>query len=122
MSEPDSNGSSFFSFMAVLSALIGIAWFVAGLFGLVPPGVQGALFGPAMLVAGASGALEFLVLRRMANAGYEVGFWRTLKDFKLHSEYWRIAPEKKWSRAPLVGFWCGFVAAAGLFLASVRWR
>ncbi len=118
MSEPDSSGSSYFSFMAVLSALIGIAWFVAGLFGLAPFGVQSALFGVAMLFAGSAGALGFLVQHRMKLTGYDVQTWGDpMRTLKLYSDYWRIAPEKGWSRVPIVGMWSGLLAA-GVFLVA----
>ena len=54
----------------------------------------------------------------MKLAGYEVGLWRwPLKDFKLYSEYWRIAPLKGWSRWSLAGGLLCF-GLAGAFLFS----
>lgn len=73
------------------------------------------LFGTAMLFGGVANGLAFSALHRMQSVGYSVGLWRTWKDFRLYSEYWRIAPEKKWSRLPMVGFVVSFILA-GCFL------
>lgn len=75
------------------------------------------LFGIAMLFAGLANGLAFLVLYRMRLAGYDVGLWRSWKDFKLYSEYWRIAPLKGWSRWVLAGVVLCFTFG-GLFLFS----
>jgi hypothetical protein len=57
------------------------------------------------------------------SAGYEVGLWRWPRDFKLYSEYWRIAPLKGWSRWALAGsVLCFALAAAFLFsLPKAGW-
>jgi len=72
-----------------------------------------------MLFGGLANSLAFLILHRMDLAGYEVGLWRwPQKDFKLYSEYWRIAPLRGWSRWALAGFVLCFVLA-GVFLFSI---
>lgn len=63
-------------------------------------------------------ARGFLVLHRMESAGYEVGLWRWPGwDFRLYSEYWRIAPQKGWSRWMLSGFLVCFGLAAAFLLS-----
>jgi len=75
------------------------------------------------LFGGLANSLAFLVLHRMDSAGYEVGLWRWPRDFKLYSEYWRIAPLKGWSRWALAGsVLCFALAAAFLFsLPKAGW-
>ena len=76
-------------------------------------------FGAVCLFGGLANSLAFLVLHRMETAGYQVGHWRWFfKDLKLYSEYWRIAPNKGWSRFPLGGAILCFLLAA-LFLVSI---
>ena len=77
------------------------------------------LFGVAMLFGGIANSRACLVLDRMDAAGYDVGYWRWFpKDLKLYSEYWRIAPNKGWSRFTLGGSILCFLLAA-LFLFSI---
>jgi hypothetical protein len=54
----------------------------------------------------------------METAGYQAGHRRWFfKDLKLYSEYWRIAPDKGWSRFTLGGaVLCFLLAALFLFL------
>ena len=54
----------------------------------------------------------------MDSAGYDVGIWRWPRDFKLYAEYWRIAPQKGWSRLTLGGAVFCFLLA-GVFLFSI---
>ena len=54
----------------------------------------------------------FFVLHRMKTLGRQVDIWRTLKDVVLYKEYWRLAPTKNWSRAPLVVGISSFILAA----------
>jgi hypothetical protein len=59
---------------------------------------------------------HFLILFRMHSLGHKIGLWRSpIRDLALYREFWRIAPERGWSRAPVVllaafGF-CFFIAA-----------
>ena len=75
------------------------------------------LFGTAMLFGGFANSLLNLVLHRMEESGHEIGYWRWPgNDFKLYSEYWRIARTNNWSRLPLAGaIVCMLVAAVFLF-------
>jgi hypothetical protein len=76
-------------------------------------------FGSAMFFGGLANSLLCRVLHRMEVAGYAVGYWRWFtKDLKLYSEYWRIAPQKGWSRFVLYGAFCCFLLA-GAFLLSI---
>lgn len=59
-------------------------------------------FAFAMVFAGVANALLFLVLGRMRSLGVRVGLWRTGRDWALYRQYWRIAPQQSWSRAPIV--------------------
>ena len=107
-----------FAGLAVLCLIAGIGfllvclilWFVAW------RELQVLTFGIAMLFGGLANYFAFTVLHHMASAGYKVGTWRTYKDFGLYSEYWNIAPQKQWSRLPIVGFvLCFCLAACFLF-------
>jgi hypothetical protein len=60
------------------------------------------LFAAAMVFAALANGLAFFVLGRMRSLGHRVGIWRTSKDWALYREYWRVAPERDWSRAPIV--------------------
>jgi len=78
------------------------------------------LFGTAMLFGGIANSLAFLVFHRMNSAGFEVHISRgPLKDFRLYSEYWRIAPLRGWSRWILAGALLSFGLAAAFLLFSV---
>ncbi len=101
-----------FSMGAVFVLLAFLVWWFAW------RNIQVVLFGVAMLFGGAANGFAFLVLHRMESAGYVVGMWRTaLKDFRLYSKYWRIAPQKRWSRLPIIAMFLSFVLA-GCFLFS----
>ena len=80
---------------------------------------QVLLFGAAMFFAGVANYFAFAVLHRMESAGYEVGIWRTFKDFEPYSGYWRIAPERQWSRRPMVYFVGAFVIAMFLLFSCL---
>jgi hypothetical protein len=72
-------------------------WRVSGIAVAIP-------FGAVCLFGGLANSLAFLVLHRMETAGYEVGHRRWFfKDLRLYSEYWRIAPNRGWSRFTLGG-------------------
>jgi hypothetical protein len=73
----------------------------------------------AMFFGGLANACAFLVLYRMKILGYQVGWWRTHRDWDLYRQYWRIAPGRKWSRAPLIVGILSFAIAAGFFLSMV---
>ena len=76
------------------------------------------LFLMAMLfasLAGLAGGFAFLVLYRMHSLGHGVALWRTPKDWGLYREYWKVAPGKRWSRAPVVAAVLSFLTA-GVFL------
>ena|SRR5215467_12068054 len=76
------------------------------------------LFGLAMLFGGFANSLAFVVLNRMDEAGYKVGYWRWFsEDLRLYSEYWRIAPVKGWSRSALSGALISFLLAAAFLLS-----
>ena len=73
--------------------------------------------GMAMLFAGLANYFAFKVLHCLASEGYKVGTFRTYKDLRLYSEYWNIAPQKHWSRFPMIAFVLSFcIAACLLFL------
>src|SRR5215469_18867636 len=63
-----------------------------------------ALFGFAMFFGGIANSLAFRLLDRINEPGYEVGYWRWFwQDLRIYSEYWRIAPQKGWTRSALTG-------------------
>ena len=104
--------------MSIVSVVVGfclfvgcfIFWRVAGIGKVAIP------FGMMWLFGGLANSLAFLVLHRMDSAGYDVGLRRWPTDFKLYSEYWRIAPDKGWSRFALVAAaLCFLLAATCLF-------
>jgi hypothetical protein len=80
----------------------------------LPLPLKPVLFGLAMLFAGVANSLAFIVLGRMTAAGSSVGVVRWPgADFRLYSAYWKIAPARGWSGAPLLGhslhsFWRPF--------------
>jgi len=77
------------------------------------------LFGFTMFFAGVANSLAFRILDRMDEAGYEIGYWRWFgQDLKTYAEYWRIAPQKGWSRSTLTGVVI-CVLLAGCFLLSI---
>lgn len=87
---------------------------------LSPEQQHGLLFGTAMLFGGIANSLAFLVFHRMSSAGFEVDIWRwPMKDFRLYSKYWRIAPLRGWSRWVLAGAFLSFGLAAAFLLSSV---
>jgi hypothetical protein len=112
--------SGYFSGFSTLSLIVGILflcvclifWWFTRLGAIV-------LFGFAMLFGGLANGWAFHVLDRMSEAGYEIGYWRWFwQDLKVYSEYWRIAPQKGWSRSALTGaLFCILLAA--VFLLSI---
>jgi len=77
-------------------------------------------FGAAMLLGGLANGLAFLVLDRMGSLGHQVGTWRTHKDWALYREYWRIAPGRNWSRAPITMALLSFVLAGYFMWLSMK--
>jgi hypothetical protein len=111
--------SEYFSGFSILSLVFGagflsaclIVWWFLRFKAVV-------FFGVSMFFAGLANSLSCLVLYRMEVAGYGLGYWRWFaKDLKLYSEYWRIAPEKGWSRFVLGGAMLCFLLAAAFLLA-----
>jgi hypothetical protein len=106
---------------AVVSALAGIGFFVAcvllWIFAWRSTGVL--FFGSAMFFAGFANSFAFQVLDRLESAGYNVGLWRTPKDLRLYSEYWRMAPERRWSRIPIVAAAVSFAIAVVLLIGTM---
>ena len=82
--------------------------------------VRWPFFGAAMLLGGLANGLAFLVLDRMSSLGHRVGIWRTPKDWGLYREYWRIAPERNWSREPITIALLSFVLAGYLMWLSMK--
>ena|GEM_PF-4215561 len=72
-------------------------------------------FAAAMVFAGLANGLALLVLSRMRSLGLRIEFWRTHRDLTLYRQYWRLAPEQNWSRAPIIFALLSF-ALAGCFL------
>jgi len=47
--------------------------------------------------------LAFWIFARMKRVGYERRLFCVRSDLNLYRSYWHIAPEKHWSRAPIIG-------------------
>jgi hypothetical protein len=111
--------SGLFSGYSILFLIVGIGFLCVGLllwwfthFKVI------LLFGLAMLFGGFANSLSFVVLNRMDEAGYKVGYWRWFsEDVRLYSEYWRIAHLKGWSRSVLSGALVCFLLAAAFLLS-----
>jgi hypothetical protein len=112
--------SGYFSGLAVLSLVFGVGFVCVSLvFWWFMRQTAIILFGVAMFFGGTANSFACRVLHRMDEAGYQIGYWRWFsKDLKLYSEYWRIAPNKGWSRLTLIGAVLCFLLA-GLFLFSI---
>jgi hypothetical protein len=68
--------------------------------------------------AGIANFLAFWVFARLDSIGHPRHWWRLGEDFRLYRLYWKLAPEHRWSRVPLIAAASFFlVAGAGLFLA-----
>jgi hypothetical protein len=109
---------------SAVSPIGGIAIFCWCLFFGLPgwPYKASVYFGLAMLSGGLTNAVAYFVLRRMQVAGYSVGYLRWMqRDFKLYTEYWRIAPVRGWSRWTLVALVANFGLAIVFMLLSLRW-
>jgi hypothetical protein len=112
-----SSGS--FSGFSILFLIIGIGFLCVCLIFWWFTHLQAILlFGLAMLFGGFANSLAFLVLNRMDEAGYRVGYWRWFsEDLRLYAEDWRIAPLKGWSRSALSGALVCFLLAAVLLFS-----
>jgi hypothetical protein len=105
--------TAYFWAMAIASSVGGIVLVGLAVTGVFPTAAEGgAAFAFALAFASVANVVAFRILGRMKAAGYEVGFWRMSRDYRLYSDYWRIAPERGWSRAPLVIL---IAAGAGMF-------
>jgi len=110
--------SGYFFTMSIVSLVVGVCFCVGCLtyLGVAGIGKAAVSFGMMCLFSGMASSLAFLVLHRMDSAGYDIGIWRWPRDFKLYSEYWRIAPDEGWSRFVLVAaVLCFLLAAVCLF-------
>ena len=116
----DSETSGYYSGFVIFFRIIGILFFcVCWILWCFMRRNAIVLFGTAMLFGAFANSLLCLVLGRMEMAGYDVGSWRWfIKDFKIYSEYWRIAPTKGWSRWSLGGAILCF-GFAGVFLIFI---
>jgi hypothetical protein len=121
----DGTGSGFsLRLFSAVSLVGGIGFFCWCLFFGLPgwPHKASALIGLALFSGGLTNVAAAFVLRRMQVAGYQVGYRRWMQqDFKLYTEYWRIAPLKNWSRWILVALVAGFVLGIVFMLLSLRW-
>lgn len=80
-------------------------------------------FAVAMIFGALSNACAFFVLYRMRSLGFTVGLWRSpRKDFPLYSGYWKIAPNRGWSRLPVVIMPVSFGIAVILLFLSAKPR
>lgn len=74
-------------------------------------------FSVAMLFGGLANGCAFFVFSRMKRLGRKVGHWRWFQeDLALYREYWNLAPERNWSRAPLIFGVVSFILAACFLL------
>jgi hypothetical protein len=71
-------------------------------------------FAAAMVLGALANGLAFFVLGRMHSLGHRIGVWRTRRDVALYREYWRVAPSRNWSRAPLIVALLSFLLAGWL--------
>ena len=76
-------------------------------------------FVAAMVLGALANGLAFFVLGRMRSLGHRIGIWRTHRDWGLYREYWRVAPERNWSRAPIMIGLLSFVLALCFMWLSI---
>ncbi len=80
-------------------------------------------FAVAMIFGALTNLCAFFVLYRMRSLGFSVGIWRSArKDFQIYSGYWNIAPNRGWSRLPVIVMPVSFGIAAIFLFLSVRPR
>ena len=79
-------------------------------------GTRLPLFGTAMVFAALTNGLAFVVFGRMRSLGHRIGVWRTYSDWILYREYRRIAPERNWSRVPIIVGLLSFFVLAFVFM------
>jgi hypothetical protein len=77
-------------------------------------------FVAAMVFALVANGLAFLILARMHSLGHRVGIWRSHKDWALYRDYWRVAPQKRWSRAPVAVGVLSFALAIWFAWLSIK--
>lgn len=116
--------SGYFFTMSVICLVMGLCFFVGCLAYWRVSGMSATAvsFGLMCLFGGLANSFAFRVLHRMDSAGYEVGIWRWTRDFKLYAEYWRIAPDKGWSRFTLIATVLCFLLAAVCFFSLPDFR
>jgi hypothetical protein len=80
------------------------------------------LFGIAVIFCRNRERMRVWTLYRMRSLGFSVDLWRwPLKDFRLYSAYWKIAPAKGWFRFPLLaGILASVLSAIFLLSAAVK--
>jgi hypothetical protein len=82
--------------------------------------VRWPFFAAGMVFGALTNGLAFFILSRMGLLGHQVGIWRTHKDWALYREYWRVAPARNWSRAPIIAGIVSFVRAACFLCLSIN--
>jgi len=88
-------------------------------FRLLQANVRLPYFAAALVFAALANGIAFLVLSRMRSLGLRIGVWRSHKDWALYRQYWRIAPERNWSRAPIILVVLSFLLAGCLLWMSL---
>lgn len=118
METPGQSGT--FSGFSTLSLVVGVVFLcICLIFWWFTRFRAVVLFGFGMFFGGIANSLAFRLLDRMDEAGYEVGYWRWFwQDLRIYFEYWRIAPQRGWSRSALTGAVICFLLA-GFFLLSI---
>jgi hypothetical protein len=88
--------------------------------GRMPENPNWTLFTVSMMFGALANVCAFFILARMRSLGFSVGIWRwPRKDWLLYRGYWNIAPNKDWSRLPIIlGLVSFALAAAFLFLSA----
>src|SRR6187399_1745264 len=116
----DHEKSRIFLSLSVISLLAGVLFFGVLLldYWLGTGRTNMVVLATALLFAGIANSLALLIFHRMNSIGFEVGIWRWPgQDLRLYAEYWRIAPDRGWSRWVLTGAMLCFISAAA-FLFS----
>jgi len=68
--------------------------------------------------AGIANFLAFWIFARLDSIGHPRHWWR-MEDIRLYRLYWKLAPEHRWSRVPLIAAASLFlIAGAAMFLAA----
>ncbi len=77
-------------------------------------------FAIAMFFGLVANAAAFLVLEGMETLGWSRTGW-VGRDFQMYAAYWRIAPQKGWSRVAHLLVPVAFVLAAAFLFRSALW-